>query len=547
MTSATPAVRPFRPGRRAAGTAAGGLAVALALAACSGGSGASDAAAVPRADNPANVLKVGVVDSISNLLPGVEAGEVNYWVAAIQAEGLVTLGSDGSLQPALATSWTQPNPTTYVYELDADAKFQNGAPVTTADVLASIDAARDPKVSPAESYLWGGVESVKQTGPAEITITLSAPSASFKYTPSSSAGLWVYPASYWKSAGQNVGTAAALPVGTGPFQFTGFNPSSGIKLTKSKYWRGTPAKFDEVQIQAIPDANTEKLALENGDIDLAIPIPVSQYASWAKNKKIETFFTPNRSLMTIDFDTSVKPFDDQHVRNAIAYAFDRKAFVSKVLSGRGQVATSLLTPEQFSGVKSVKEATGILAGLQQYDFDLDKAKQELSKSSTPTGLTFDVQVPSAYPELKTAAQLLQQNLDTIGVKVTITTGTTEDWYGTMADGKHGVGFMSYSTVSADPGELSNWFLVSDTKPGDASNPANLQNTDIDAAIGKARAATDNASYLDAILQANTIQNENNYYAPLTWGQLAIASNDVKLDGFTSYTLTTPWVLHVSPK
>jgi peptide/nickel transport system substrate-binding protein len=529
---------------------AGAVAVAalatLALAACSSGSDPNGSTAGPSAGNPADVLKVGLVDSITNLLPGVEAGEVNYWIAAIQTEGLVTLGPDGSLKPALATSWTQPNATTYVYRLDPKARFQNGAPVKPADILASIDAARDPKVSPAESYLWGGVSTVEQTGPEQITIKLSAPDASFQYTPSSSAGLWVYPASYWKSAGQHVGTAAALPIGTGPYRFTSFNPASGVKLTKSKYWDGTAPRFDEVDFETIPDANTEKLALEDGDIDMAAPIPVSQYAAWSKNPKLDTFFTPNRSLITLDFNTVVKPFDNQHVRNAIAYAFDRTSFVAKVLGGHAQVATSLLTPEQFGGVKSVADATTTLAGLPQYDFDLDKAKQELAASGVKH-LSFDLQVPSAYPELATAAQLLQQNLAEIGVTVNVKTGTTQDWYGTMGDTVHGVGLMSYTTVSADPGELSNWFLSSDAKPGDASNPANLQDPDINAAMAKARAATSTAGYLDGLVAANTLQSRKNYYLPVSWGQLAIASNDVTLDGFTSYTMTTPWALQVSPK
>lgn len=509
---------------------------AVSLTACSAPANESGASS----DNPADVLKVGLSDSISNLLPGKEAGETNFWIAAIQTEGLVTLGADGTLQPALATSWSQPDPTTYIYEIDPDRKFQDGTPVTVDDILASIDAAKDENVSPSESYLWGSVADVEQTGDWEITITLSAPDASFPYTPSTSAGLWVYPAAYWKSAGDKVGTAEALPVGTGPYQFTKFSPASGITLTKSKYWTGKEPAFKEVDFQVIPDNNTEKLALQKGDIDIAAPIPVTQYASWEKDASIDTFFTPNRGLVTIDFDTSAKPFDDQHVRNAVAYAFDRKAYVDKVLHGHGRVATSLLTPEQFSGVASVEDATAALADLPQYSFDLDAAKAELAKSSVPDGFTAEVQVPSAYPELVTAAQLLAQNLKQIGVTLTVKSGTTEDWYGTMGDGVHGIGFMLYDTVSADPGELSLWFLA----PG---NPANMTDPDIDAAIADSRAATDAASRLDALVAANRIQNEKNYYAPLSWDEIAIGSNGVTLDGWSSYTLTSPWVLQVTPK
>ncbi|MGZ4591289.1 MAG: ABC transporter substrate-binding protein [Actinomycetes bacterium] len=528
------------PVRRALGLTALVTSAALTLAACGGSSTDVDTSPTASKSNPANVLKVGISDTVSNLLPGVEAGSTNYWIAAIQAEGLVTLGDDGSLKPALATSWTQPDATTYVYEIDPHRTFQNGKPVTMADILASIDAAKDPKVSPAESYLWGSVAGVEQTGKWEVTIKLSAPDASFQYTPSSSAGLWVYPAAYWRSAGNKVGTAEALPVGTGPYEFTSYEPDSGITLKKSPQWTGHPAAFDEVDFEIIPDNNNEKLALEKGDLDIAMPIPVSQYGTWEDSSRIDTFFTPNRSLFSIDFDTSATPFDDQHVRNAVAYAFDRQAYVDKVLHGHGRVATSLLTPEQLAAAGPVDEATKVLAGLPQYGFDLTKAKAELAQSSVPDGFTTEIQVPSAYPELVTAAQLLAEDLKQIGITLEIKKGPTSDWFGTMGDGKHGIGFMLYSTVSADPGELSLWFLA----PG---NPAHMSDAGIGKAIRASRTASDPQTRIDDLVEANRIQNEKNFYAPVSWGQIAIASRGVTLDGWSSYTLTTPWVLEVSPK
>ena len=93
-------------------------------------------------------LKVALPGSVSSLYIGQEAGVVNYYVASVTQEGLVKVGVDGNVEPALAESWTQPNPSTYVYKLRADAKFQDGTPVTVEDVIFSLDKARDAKVSP---------------------------------------------------------------------------------------------------------------------------------------------------------------------------------------------------------------------------------------------------------------------------------------------------------------------------------------------------------------------------------------------------------------
>lgn len=220
-------------------------------------------------------LSIALGDSITNLYPGIEAGVANYWVAAATAEGLVTTDAAGNLAPALATSWEQTDPTTYVFQIDDSAVFQDGDPMTMADVLTSIDVAKNPETSPS-IVSWANVDTVEQTDDWEVTITLLEPDASFIFGPSSASGLFVFPESYWESAGDSLGTAEALPVATGPYQITEFSPDSSITLERSEHWDGDESAYDTINFSIIPNENTRLLAMENGDANLSLSVPINR-------------------------------------------------------------------------------------------------------------------------------------------------------------------------------------------------------------------------------------------------------------------------------
>ena len=108
---------------------------------------------------------------------GAEAGNFNYYVAALIApEGLFCVAPDGTgkLVPALAESWKQTSPTTYVYTIRQDARFSDGtAHDRRRRRLTAINLARsDPKASPNIAYYWANTKDVKATGDNEVTITL---------------------------------------------------------------------------------------------------------------------------------------------------------------------------------------------------------------------------------------------------------------------------------------------------------------------------------------------------------------------------------------
>lgn len=512
-------------------------AAAMMLGATLGLSACSTPAAPPAAEN--GTLTVGLPGSIASLYVGKEAGVLNYYVSALSQEGLVALDSVGNLVPALATSWDQPDAKTYVYEIREDAKFQNGEPVTVDDVLESIEQSSDAEVSPQFSYWYENVDSVKQTGDWEVTITLKDPDVGFAWVPSASAGLTIAPKSFWEEHEGEIGTASSLLVGTGPFKVTEFVPDSHIQMEAVDTWWGGTPEFEEVRFEVIPDNNTRLLALQKHTIDLTFNVPLQQADQWAKTEGISVDSVPNRSYEGLTFDASVAPFNDPYVRKAIAHSLDRAGIAEKVFAGRAEVATSILTPSQLETVGTPEAARETLATIPQLDFDLEAAKTELAASNSPDGFEAEITYPNTVPELGLVAQSLAQNLKELGITLTVKELPISSWIETLQDGVHGLSFMSYNSTTGDPAELIGWFLGPD-------NPASYDNPAVQKKIAQARTEVDLAKRIDLLIEANTIAAADTPYLPIVWNVRTTAVSDtLKLADNNTFTFVTPWAAKAS--
>ena len=123
---------------------------------------------------------------------------------------------DGGLEPLIAEKFDQPDEVTYVYTLRDGVVFSDGTPVTIDDVVASIARVRDPEVAGPLAWMYDVPEAtVERTDDKTITITLTTPSALFRYVPATTAG-HVIPAAAIEQYGLDL---LRNPIGTGPYKF----------------------------------------------------------------------------------------------------------------------------------------------------------------------------------------------------------------------------------------------------------------------------------------------------------------------------------------
>lgn len=531
-----PSLRDAAVSRRLVLQGTGLAALAGLLGACSssstdsGDGGSSGNATSQEIDT----LAVGFPASMSNLYPGKEAGIVNYYVASLVGEGLVAPDGVGVLTPALAKSWEQTSPTTYVYTLREDAMFSDGAPVTIDDVIYSIGLAQDRKVSPNTAYAWANAESVKKTAADEVTITLKSPDVAFEWAPCAANALWVTSQEFVESNKGDIGTPSSLLYGTGPYKVTEFVPDSKVELERVDTWWGGPVPVKTVRIDFIPEEATRQLARQSKDIDMAINISLDQAQAWEDTEDTSVYFAPNRSYVGIDFYTPSAPFDDIHVRRAIAHACNRQAYVDQLLDGHGEVASALTTPEQIEGVFGPEGAREALSIVYDIPYDLEAAAAELAQSKVPDGFTVKVGISNSAPQVSSAFQVLKQDVEPLGIIIEIEEMPVEQWYGTIGEEKWGLAYMDYTSTTGDPAEMSTWFLG-------PYGPAGYTNKEVTKLMDQVAKETDPEARAELLIDAQRIALEDIPYIPLWWGVAATAiSDEYAIDDFGSYTFVSPW-------
>jgi peptide/nickel transport system substrate-binding protein len=339
-------------------------------------------------------------------------------IMSLVQEGPLAFADDLSLTPGVAESWQQVDDTTYQYVLRQGVTFGDGSPLTPADIVASFTYHMKPDAGSQLAAFFSSVDTVEATGDNEVTVKLKAPNVQFQYTPAHMAG-FIFKKSQLDEFPEDIGTPEALPLGTGPYKLVEFTPAASVVLeARDDYWGPKPTA-KRIVFTSIPDRQTRLLAMQNGDIDGTFDLAISDIDQWKALGNVDVITAPSLGVFMLTLDQSAPPFDDLHVRKAIAYAIDREGLVQAVLKGNGEAATALNPPEMWAGVLPLDEVKAFYATLPTYSFDLEKAKAELAQSAHAAGFEIAVPGSTSDPYMINILQSVSENLKQIGITVNV--------------------------------------------------------------------------------------------------------------------------------
>ena len=396
------------PSRTLAAIAASSLIVLLA-GACGSGSGPStsgpNGGGSGKPVHGGNLVIARTADSQSMNATTVFDNE-SIWVFEQIYQPLYTVSSNGKgVVPWLATGYKiSPNKLTYTFTLRKGVEFSNGKPMTSADVVFSLDKTR--AASQGWGYIDTAIKSVTAPSPSTVVINLKYPWAPLLADLSLFAN-GIVPKNY---GGESESQFYQHPVGTGPFMWDKWVKGQYLKLVRNPhYWEPGKPYLNSVTWTDVPDDNTRELQLKGGQAQ------IDEFPAWSTVSTLQSasgvkmdLFNSTRTDYLI-FNEKRKPFQDVHVRRAISLAVNRKALVQAVLFGHGKPANSLFPPQ----VPYYQKAT---AGLQ---YNLAEAKQEMAKSSVPHGFSTTLLIPSGEIDYQTVAQIVQSELKPLGIKINI--------------------------------------------------------------------------------------------------------------------------------
>lgn len=334
---------------------------------------------------------------------------------------LLQFSEDGTeLLPDLAESWEQVDDTTYVYKIRQGVTFNDGTEMTADDVVFSLNRIKDPDTAASMSYLFESVESFEKTGDYELTVKLKYPDATWKFVPATSPCTIVSKAAVEES-GDEYGSINSLTcVGTGPYKLESWTSGSEITLVKNEnYWGDTSTQlWDQIKYSIIPDNTSMALAAQSGQLDYVHILGFEpEVFDMYKNISGMNFYSyASTTSSYIALNCAKAPFDDVNLRKACAYAIDKEAIAEAIGQGYAHVSKGVPMPSTMFYMDEDAWNTALDTTIEDYSYDLDKAKEYLAKSAYPNGTEVTLYT---VPSNKALAETIQYQLSQIGVTVNI--------------------------------------------------------------------------------------------------------------------------------
>jgi peptide/nickel transport system substrate-binding protein len=229
---------------------------------------------------------------------------------------------------------------------------------------------------------------------------------------------------------------ARQPIGTGPYMVKEWNPGVSITLEANPNYSVQPEKprIKTILIKIIADTNQLLAQLKTGDIDVGTEdaLSLNQAPELDKLQGVSVFYTPAQTWEHADFNLDKVWFQDVKVRQAIAYAINRKDIVDKVLFGKSVPMDTYLTPSNWASMMNptMIQKYGTKFPLTKYEYNPDKAKQLLDQAGWTVGadgirakggtkLAFRWMTTAANQQRAAVTQVVKENLRAVGIDATL--------------------------------------------------------------------------------------------------------------------------------
>jgi peptide/nickel transport system substrate-binding protein len=371
-----------------------------------------------------NVFNVALHADIVSLDPAFSYDAATSNVVSQIVERLLAYNDQDELVPNIAESWKATDNTTYVYTIRKDVKFSDGSPVTTDDVLFSVQRIGDPATGAYMAWFYEPVQSITKTGDWEITVKLKNPSSSWPYVLATAGG--IISKSYYEAHRSNFGTAAGGILATGPYVFESWSSGREIILKKNtNYWnKAINAEIDTVVYKIITENTTLVTALQTGEVEFSSRPPQDMLDQLRSSPSLNVIDYRGFGVVFLAFNTQRAPFNDPNVRKAISHAVDLKSLQENIIKDAGVAGTILPQSNSLYG-NYPQQWQDYLARTPAYDYNLAKAREYLAKSSVPNGFTANLVTNNT--SLRVSIALVIQNaLAPLNIKLEVVELTDDD-------------------------------------------------------------------------------------------------------------------------
>src|SRR6266851_1007208 len=337
------------------------------------------------------------------------------------------------LRGDLATSWElSEDGRVYTFHLNPKARWHDGKPVTAEDVVYSMDSMVDADAKPPRVVTLPALSPYYEKGTAQaidahtVEIPLKIPGAP-DFLPTLASDFCKIIAKHWGESGTDV-QKWENAMGSGPFKPGKFVKDVSIELVKNKdYWKPELPRIDRMVHYTIKDKGTAIAAYKTGRV-LMTNWPVTNLSNkeavqleMEAKDKLRVEYVHNAAFFFFFMNTSVAPFNNPKVRQAVNLALDRQA----LLNTFGAPELDSLGPPLGVGTWFGRSAEEIarLPGWRQlngakHPDDIAKAKALLAEAGHPDGFKAEMMIRQVV-EFPDQAVVYKEQLKKIGIEATL--------------------------------------------------------------------------------------------------------------------------------
>lgn len=224
------------------------------------------------------------------------------------------------------------------------------------------------------------------------------------------------------------GQPGVLVMGTGPWEVDGLDPISGAELSANPNWWGRRVPVQHISIKFFSNDTSLALAFRASELDVDVLVLGPKAFRAASGATIES--APSCLDGFFYMNTQVAPWDNVHVRQAVAYALNRSDIIV-ANGGYAQPDYTLIPDLALRTVGSQAQINALLGSLPLYDYNPAEAKAELAESPYPHWFSSTL-LEFSYGSVINISQVVAAELDKVGIDAQIKEVSLPAWSAAFA-------------------------------------------------------------------------------------------------------------------
>lgn len=433
------------------------------------------------------------IGDASNLIPMIAGDNASHEVAGQLYLSLLKYDKNLNLVGQLAQTWqVSEDKLSVTFKLKPNLTWSDGTAFTAEDCLFTLNLIQDKNTQSPYKSDYAKVKSAEALDANTFVVHYSE---IFSPALASWAGLSILPKHIFAGVDiMNTSLSRQPKASIGPYFLKNWQNQQNITMQANPNYFDGDVWIDERITRIIPDPATQFLELSAGKLDLANLTPTQYTRLFESNPFLKKEYNRHQYLSNsytyLGFNLRHKPFDDIRVRQALAYAIDRKELVEGVLLGLGEVIATPYKP----GTRWVNQT------IKPRPFDAQKAKILLAEagwvqqegdtylSKNGKALSFTILTNNGNKKRADTATIIQQRLKSIGVQVQVRLVEWSAFIENFINKRDFDAVILAWSLTPDPDQFSIWHS---SQTGQREfNFLSYNNAKVDEALVKARLTFD---------------------------------------------------------